>query len=396
MNTYLENSLTNLPSHSGNFKNRVQELEDARFLLLERRVPTLMLWGEAGVGKTSLALHLAYDLIDEGIYHSIVWTTAKDFEIGISDPFKRRVFNKPIDQYSNKTQRRIEGVFVTSLLDLYQRIIVSSGFFDEHSEDEVKNIWNDVEELEYRVLAWLKARRILLFLDDLDSWKKDEWRYVLKFISKINFPSAAVITSRRNFDPLLIPGVAPVRIAPLDQASLRKIFDDYANKFNLKIDKNDKTDIIKYSNGSPLILNLILGLIEIKSKNWLGFTNRISSEVLTDIESTINASKPIEEFLFQDLFQFITKQSQKVVITIAALKHNQKRVNIKSISKLTNLGYSDIQNSINELQSVSLINRYRKDVDNYDVHPLFINYLVRSNKKAVESLVHEDISKSLK
>ncbi|HXQ32501.1 MAG TPA: hypothetical protein VN843_00630, partial [Anaerolineales bacterium] len=124
MNTYINEFYTNLPNYPLVFKNRVDEITNSRFLLLERRVPTLLLWGEAGAGKTSLALNLAYRLREESIYHSIVWTTAKKFELGIANPFNRTFFNRPYKQFSQERRRLYEGVLVESLLQLYQMILI--------------------------------------------------------------------------------------------------------------------------------------------------------------------------------------------------------------------------------------------------------------------------------
>src|ERR1700752_4833402 len=265
MNTYINEFYTNLPNYPLVFKNRVDEITNSRFLLLERRVPTLLLWGEAGAGKTSLALNLAYRLREESIYHSIVWTTAKKFELGIANPFNRTFFNRPYKQFSQERRRLYEGVLVESLLQLYQMILINSGFFEEHDENELTRFWNDENYLEARVLAWLKSRRILIFIDDLDSWKKTDWRYVLKFTGKISFPSAAVITSRRNIDPRLIPGVAPISVGPLGSSALKDIINDYVQEYGIRLEKTEIEDLLLYSGGNPLILNLMLGMIELRS-----------------------------------------------------------------------------------------------------------------------------------
>lgn len=58
---------------------------DLRRLLLDDRRPMVTLVGRGGIGKTSLSLKVIHDLYDTGRYEAIVWLSARDVDLKLTD-----------------------------------------------------------------------------------------------------------------------------------------------------------------------------------------------------------------------------------------------------------------------------------------------------------------------
>jgi hypothetical protein len=162
--------------------------------------PVVGISGAPGVGKTSLALRAAYTLSDEESsgYTAVVWLEASDIQ---SRDSTRRTASHPIK--------------------------------------EVAQLLSDPEPLN-NILSYLNSNRVLLILDDLDSYIADD--KIRSFLARANSKGTVLTTSRaplgasiltRHLEAmadenaiLLLRTAAQVRgveqIARADVASLRR------------------------------------------------------------------------------------------------------------------------------------------------------------------------------
>jgi len=115
--------------------------------------PIITVVGEGGFGKTALALHAAYELLDDPAkpFEYVVWTSSKTTRLALHD----------VEEIENSISSSI-GVFQ----DISQKLSGAS-----HSADEV------IDE----VLNYLNSFRILLVIDNLETVLDD---VVWKFFSK--------------------------------------------------------------------------------------------------------------------------------------------------------------------------------------------------------------------
>jgi hypothetical protein len=72
----------NLPPR-GEFIGREKEMEQVRQALASRSY-LVVIEGIGGIGKTALALEVAHELWEEGLY-AVVWTTARNRELDLND-----------------------------------------------------------------------------------------------------------------------------------------------------------------------------------------------------------------------------------------------------------------------------------------------------------------------
>lgn len=143
--------------------------------------PVVSILGDGGMGKTSLALQVAYDLIDrEDVpFDAIVWTTAKNATLTTAEIV------------------RVEGAIQDSL----------GLFAGAASELAGKSVDRDpITE----VLEYLETFRILLILDNLETVLDEN---VSDFLRKLPFGSKVLITSRIG-----VGTENPIKLQPLSVA----------------------------------------------------------------------------------------------------------------------------------------------------------------------------------
>ncbi len=177
--------------------------------------PVISIVGEGGVGKTALALKVAYELLEEkNLFDAVVWVTSKTTQISINEI------------------RDIKGAITTSV-----------GVVQEISEQlGGKATDNPLEEIS----EYLSTFKVALFLDNLETILDDRIR---EFVSTLPMGSKLIITSRiglgafeypvklsgieEAFASKLIRTLAKLRnipvLAQLDEAVLRR----YANRMHL-------------------------------------------------------------------------------------------------------------------------------------------------------------------
>jgi DNA polymerase III delta prime subunit len=383
MNT-TEASYLHIPDRLPNFTNRKEELKEVERQLLLKRVPALLIWGEAGVGKTSLARQLINSLAEKKIYHSIIWTTAKLNELEVVDRFTTgpNIIDIPrrgvIKKVPYKKVRKKTGVFVESLQGLFQTILLYSGYEDFHSAEILEEIWDDEDLLKKEVLVWMQEKRILLVVDDLDSWMN--WSDLFNFLEFIYFPSAVIITSRR-FLGRTIKGLGDLNIALLPIREREKLLNNLIEVHKIKIDDREKWEIIQYSEGNPLILKLIVGLISLRSKGLTNVSRKVSKKVLKEVLNSMIDNRSIVDFLFEDLYDHLEGISPMVLQAVAILKTKTDELKFDTVKQVLNTEEPDLDNAMDELSASSLLSYDNENPDIISIHPLVQDFVLAKDKR---------------
>lgn len=355
----------NIPDKLLTFIDRDNELELLSDYLFTRKLRHLSVWGEAGVGKTSFAKEFVYRVKSRHDYDSVVWTTAKQIELDVAGGTFQNPYAIP---RSRKGQRKREGTLVESLTDVYRLLLKYS-----HYPDYEHILGYEEEELLKYVLTWMTARQILLVVDDLDSW--EDWRYLLRFVEKIPFPSAVLITSRRKLTSDNVVGIAPLHLGPLSIHDASTLLNKALNEQSVQINANDKEEILRFADGNPLIISLSVALIKRKIKsNWLGVrpnTKQVISDILKKFQN-----KGVMDFLFEDLYQGLSEKARRVLISIAVLNANLANPSYAMIARVSGMEGEQLEKCLDELRSSSLIDRETDSRYQFDLHKLIFDYAI--------------------
>jgi hypothetical protein len=345
-------SLNNLPSRPTLFVNRDQEIGVIKKDLFNMGNKRVSIWGEAGVGKTYLAREIAHQLKEMGVYHAIVWTTAKEKKLGFSGIDSR------VKEKSRKAESKKEGVWVETLTDLY-RIILEVSHHPEFEGRYRRKIEPTIDE----VIIWLKIRKILVVIDDLDNWK--DIGLLLNFVGKVESPSVVLLTTRRRLAAEQVRGLAPIPLGPLSREDSENILQRAMTEEGIQLHPDEQSLILDLSDGNPLIVDLASALAFRMKRTF-----RSSRAVINKL-ARLGSSRPIERYLFDDLYKYLTGEAKRVFLAIAVLYQTLPTIpTIEQIVKLSEINPDRFEEILIELQSASLVNRKESDPNRWDMHIL--------------------------
>lgn len=354
-------TLTNLNFHPDIFLGRSLELNTLREFVYDQEFRFIAIYGEGGIGKTTLAKNFTNELAVSNKFESIIWTTAKDKELVVNTSILRNFF--PSSKIRTEKSRATKGVdFAKSLDDLFRIIVHFSGHPNYARLNNVRRI-PTVEE----VLAWMKTKRILLIIDDLDGWG-DKWSDILMFIKQIRPPSAVMITSRSVIDSKQVPAVASVFLGPLSEATTDIFVDTLLRDKGVSLEPGQKKRVIDFCQGNPLLIKLVIGLI---SRD--GIQERELKRIITQAQG-----KKISQYLFERTYQdYLTDNARLVGISIAlAYKNNIQEISREEVKEISGFSGMVVDSGVDELQKVAIIDRNPDDNNLFDMHTLAVEFFV--------------------
>lgn len=134
-------------------------------------LPVISIVGEGGVGKTAVALKVAYEILDESgkDYDAIIWATSKSTQLA-----------------------------ATEIVEIKDAIKDSLGLFSELSSQIGGGVDNPLEEL----LEYMENFKLLIFIDNLETIIDDTVR---QFMESLSVGSKVVITSRIGMGAYEVP-----------------------------------------------------------------------------------------------------------------------------------------------------------------------------------------------
>jgi len=264
--------------------------------------PVISLVGDGGIGKTALALRIAYDVLDlpNCPFEAIVWTSSKT------------------SMLTAKEIRRIEGA-ISSSLDLFKNIA------DEFTEAATEPI----EE----VLNYMSTFRILLILDNLETVLDEK---INNFLERLPSGSKVLITSRIGVGAFEIP----IKIQAMDQTDavhLMRAISGVRGAENLLRLENSKIEKfcqrLKYSPG---------------------FIKWFVSVVQTGMRPEEALSKPdiFLEFCMSNVYNYLSDDARKILHSMLALPGRHSLAEIAYINEMEAI---ELQSAIYELLRTNMV-----------------------------------------
>lgn len=276
------------------FIGREKKIEELKTLLLHKKVHVLSIDGIGGVGKSALALEIAYQLKEEKSFEAIIWVSAK----------KNRLTYKGVVEIDNS--------FV-NLEDLFDKILKT---FKENDFLKLGNF----ETKQNMVLELLKENHCLIVVDNLETIDDDS---IIPFLIDINFPieSKVLITSRKRIGQ--VEYVVYLKEFNLDET--RKYIQSQLKyrSYNGLCPEGIIREIYDKTGGIPLAIKMIIP--------WI-----IEGKIRDKLIKEIDEETDILKFCFNRVYsKFLSDEEKKLfcIISIAPAEIDKSALKFISDSK---------------------------------------------------------------
>lgn len=300
-----------------NFVGRQKELTKLRALLNPKdRIWTIVIDGIGGIGKSALALEIAYRylseydlLLEEERFQAIIWISAKDSTL-TADGIKNRF------QATN------------TLNDIFRQISVILG------EKEISQY--DFNEQSLLINHALGQRRTLLIIDNLETIDDER---VNSFIRELPSPTKCIVTTRHRIDV-----ADPIRLSAMPRKDALSLIKQECNKKDIQLGDAQIELLYKRTAGVPLAVVWSIAQI-----SYRGFGVDRVLRCLGD------AKGDIARFCFENAIEQIRDDPAYIILITLALSPNSMSRN--EIGNITDLSELDRDEGLVALEHLSLINK---------------------------------------
>ena len=264
--------------------------------------PVISIVGDGGVGKSSLALKVAYDILDSATFDSIVWVSAQTALLTSTEIV------------------RIEGAISDSLGMLSAAARQMGG--------EVATE-NPIEE----VLAYLEHFRILLILDNLETVLDETLR---DFLGQLPSGSKVLITSRIGIGAYEYP----VRLGPLEPPEGVRLLRALARLRNVELLlRTSDSTIARYVDlmgARPLFIRWFVSAIQAGSRP----------------EDILNNSGLLLDYCMSNVYDYLSDDSRVVLRALQAVPglHSQA-----DLAFLSGMSVHSLQNALLQLTNTYFV-----------------------------------------
>ena len=283
---------------------RDKEVEQVKQLCLGG-FPVVSIVGEGGVGKSALALKVAYELIDsDSPFDAVVWVTSKTTQITLNEI------------------KEIKGAIDNSI-----------GVIQEIGKNIVGNEFdsNNLEE----VIEYLSTFKIALFIDNLETILDDNIR---QFVGALPQGSKIIITSRIGLGAYEYP------------IKLQGIEESYASQLLRAVAKIRGVDAL-----SKLQENVLRGFVNRMHRNP-SYIKWFVSSVQTGLspEAVLQNSDDFLDFCMSNVFEYLSLDAQKLT---RSMQCAQGLRDIPELSYLNEFDALQTQKAIQELMATNMLSQ---------------------------------------
>ena len=337
--TLVPRTVNTLPRRPAFFGRKDEIAKALRALSPDDRGWGLVIDGIGGIGKTALAVELAYICQERDLFEGFIFVTAKEKEL------------------------RPEGI---------RQATLSSSTLDgllEEVAQALSHISRPPAEGHEKRLALLKAlrgRKILLILDNLETLTRDEQDATSDFLRLLPQDCKAVVTSRRR----LGEAVVTLRLSSLSWNEAYDLISDQISHHRTELSSLSAAGesgwkrLYDQAGGSPLALLWIIGIIRTRG---LSFHNAIS------LLSDGGMSNDLNRFLYAAAKDKMDSSEISVLSTLSLFAVPASK---EAMARVAGLQQQAVDTVIERLQILSLVDQVEWVIpgagteDRYGLHPL--------------------------
>ncbi|MDJ0798439.1 MAG: NB-ARC domain-containing protein [Calothrix sp. MO_167.B12] len=340
----------NLPAPTYNaFVGREKEKTDLlKYLSPDHAAPIITIDGIGGVGKTTLAIEVAYQCLEAS---------------------QRNLPNTPTFDAIIFTSAKLQKLFPTGILPTSQKQRNLSDIFREIAstlKDDTIITEATPEEVLHSVHKSLDKQRTLLLVDNLET--VDDKENVLSFLVDLPRTVKSIITTREQKSIYV-----NIRLTSLPEAeSLQLIQQELEVKKDdtICLTEDKQRQLYKATDGIPIVIVYAIGRLA---------NSRSFETVLHDLQS---AEGDVAHFIFsQHAISLRGQATHKILMALAIFRDPPVRDALKAVAGLQTKSIFTFQNALEHLQQISLViqsrdDRYSQSKDSrYNILPITRSYI---------------------
>ena len=296
-----------------------------------------------GMGKSTLAIEIGYRCIENDLFESVIWISAKESQLTLHGI-------EPVIPEA----KTLSDILITLGANLGNPTIGNLSM-----TDQIK-----------RAYQLLSKRTTLLILDNFESLSRNEQRDILDFLRRSPITLKVVITSRERVSEGQI-----IRLQGLSFEESSALLEWDAQQKNIHLTKDQNKYLVDLTGGLPLALLWVQGQIAV-----LGYS---ATQVLDKL--SLDTDIPILEYCFNHSWNLLRHGGEKKLLFILALLPDS--VSREALAEISGIDDSDsFEVAVSDLLQLTLID-HEHGRDYFSILPLtrrFIRTQFASDRKFIK------------
>lgn len=300
--------------------------------------------GIGGVGKSALAVEISHRCIENDLFESVIWISAKE---------------------SILTLHGIEPIIpeAKSFSDILIAVGTSLG------NPTIGNL--SIQDQIRRAYNLLARRTTLLVIDNFESLSRNEQRDILDFLRRSPITLKAIVTSRERVTEGQI-----IRLQGLSFEESNDLLQWDAQQKNLQLTREQNKYLVDLTGGLPLALLWVQGQIAV-----LGYS---VTQVLDKL--ILDADLPILQYCFNHSWNLLRHHNEKKLLFVLAL--HPEAVTRNALKEISGIDDDDaFEASLSDLLQLTLI-EHEPERDYFSILPLtrrFIRSQFAGDRKFIKA-----------
>lgn len=285
----------------------------------------VFIYGNGGMGKTTLASEVAHICRERGFFEGIIWTHART---------KRLALEKGI-------------------VDVEPSIFSLSDLFDDIGEALNKKtiLTSDVGQKPIEVFQALQERKYLLVIDNFETLPPEEKERILAFLNnRRNFPDNCKVMVTGRYKE--IEDVRMVEVEGMDFEECRALVTSVLHEQDLSFSIVESNTIIEelkvQTSGNPLAIQWIIGQVSQTRKSLVDIIKSLQSFETEYIHDT----EPLLEYLFKGSYEILSPVGKRILHALSVLPGKLTR---SALSYIIAIDMQSVNEEIPNLSRMSLI-----------------------------------------